>query len=399
MTLPEPDVLTQFVSRVFRIDDVTIGDSQNGKYLFRYRGLLLLDDSADSYNQLTNSLSPYGITPLFRVEGEQQVIYLIKGNLDISPSKLWVNGLMFGLTVLSVWLAGAMYAFGYNHPNVEITSLMELYRVSIMNFWDGLPFAASLMAILLAHEFGHYLVGRWHKANVTLPYFIPLPIPGGFGTMGAVIQMKSPPKNRRSLLDIGIAGPIAGLVVAIPVILLGLSLSKLGPVLPNTQLEGNSILYLMLKYTVFGKLLPAPVDYNGVQPFVYWVRYVITGTPVPVGGMDVQLNPIAWAGWVGLLVTSLNLIPAGQLDGGHVMYALFGKRMRKLLVPIIVMLVVLGFFWTGWWLWVFLLLIFGRISDEPLDQITQLDGRRKIVAFLVIVLFILVFIPIPLVLI
>jgi membrane-associated protease RseP (regulator of RpoE activity) len=217
--------------------------------------------------------------------------------------------------------------------------------------------------------------------------------------MGAVIQMKSPPKNRRSLLDIGIAGPIAGLVVAIPVILLGLSLSKLGPVLPNTQLEGNSILYLMLKYTVFGKLLPAPVDYNGVQPFVYWVRYVITGTPVPVGGMDVQLNPIAWAGWVGLLVTSLNLIPAGQLDGGHVMYALFGKRMRKLLVPIIVMLVVLGFFWTGWWLWVFLLLIFGRISDEPLDQITQLDGRRKIVAFLVIVLFILVFIPIPLVLI
>jgi hypothetical protein len=136
MTLPEPDVLTQFVSRVFRIDDVTIGDSQNGKYLFRYRGLLLLDDSADSYNQLTNSLSPYGITPLFRVEGEQQVIYLIKGNLDISPSKLWVNGLMFGLTVLSVWLAGAMYAFGYNHPNVEITSLMELYRVSIMNFWD-----------------------------------------------------------------------------------------------------------------------------------------------------------------------------------------------------------------------------------------------------------------------
>jgi Zn-dependent protease len=399
MALPEPDVLNRVVSRVFRIDDVTIGDPQNAKYLFRYRGLLLLEDSADAYDQLTAALLPYGITPLFRVEEERQVIYLIKGNFVSSPSKVWVNVLMFALTVVSVWLAGAMYAFSYNHPNVEINSLVELYRATLLNFWDGLPFAASLLAILLAHEFGHYLVGRWHKADVTLPYFIPLPIPGGFGTLGAVIQMKSPPKNRRSLLDIGIAGPIAGLVVAIPVILLGLSLSKLGPVQPLSQLEGNSILYLLLKYAVFGKLLPAPVDYNGVLPIAYWARYILTGMPVPIGGMDVQLNPIAWAGWVGLLVTSLNLIPAGQLDGGHVMYALFGKRMRKLLVPIIAMLAVLGFFWTGWWLWVFLLLIFGRMSDEPLDQITRLDGRRRFVAVLVLVVFILVFIPIPLVMI
>lgn len=399
MALPEPDVLNQIVSRIFRIEDVTIGDAQSGKYLYRYRGLLLMEDSTAAYDLLAAALTAYEITPLFRVEEDRQVIYLIKGNFVSSPSKVWINVLMFALTVLSVWLAGAMYAFGYNHPNVQINSLVELYRLTLLNFWDGLPFALSLMGILLAHEFGHYLVGRWHKADVTLPYFIPLPIPGGFGTMGAVIQMKSPPRNRRSLLDIGIAGPVAGLVVAIPVILLGLSLSKLGPVMPNTQLEGNSILYLLLKYTVFGKLLPAPVDYNGVQPFVYWVRYVITGTPVPIGGTDVQLNPIAWAGWVGLLVTSLNLIPAGQLDGGHVMYALFGKRMRKLLVPILVMLVVLGFFWAGWWLWVFLLLFFGRMSDEPLDQITQLDGRRRLVALLVLVLFILVFIPVPLVLI
>lgn len=217
--------------------------------------------------------------------------------------------------------------------------------------------------------------------------------------MGAVIQMKSPVKNRRLLLDIGIAGPIAGLVVAIPVLLLGLSLSKLGPVQSPSQLEGNSILYLLLKYSVFGKLLPAPASYNGVPPLLYWVRYVITGTPSPIGGMDVQLNPIAWAGWVGLLVTSLNLIPAGQLDGGHVMFALFGKRVRGLLVPIMITLAVLGFFWPGWWLWIFLLFIFGRVSDEPLDQITQLDKRRKVIAVLVVLLILLVFIPIPLVII
>lgn len=396
MSLPEPEVLNQLVSRVFRIDDVTMGDPLKEKYLVRYRGQLLQEDSAEAYDYLLSGLKPYGITPLFRLEGERQVVYLVTSLNASPPAKIWVNAVLLILTVLSVWLAGAVYAYSYNHPNAEINSLVELYRVTLLNFWDGLPFAVSLMAILLAHEFGHYLMGRRHNENVTLPFFIPLPIPGGIGTMGAVIQMKSPVKNRRLLLDIGIAGPIAGLVVAIPVLLLGLSLSKLGPVQPFSQLEGNSILYLLLKYSIFGKLLPAPVDYNGVPPLLYWVRYVITGTPAPIGGLDVQLNPIAWAGWVGLLVTSLNLIPAGQLDGGHVMFALFGKRVRRLLIPIMVTLAVLGFFWSGWWLWVFLLYIFGRVSDEPLDQITQLDKRRKVVAVLVVLLFILVFIPIPL---
>ncbi len=397
MSLPEPEVLNQLVSRAFRIDDVTMGDPLKEKYLFRYRGQLLQEDSAEAFDYLLSGLKPYGITPLFRLEDGRQVVYLVTSLNASPPAKTWVNAVLLILTVLSVWLAGAVYAFSYNHPNAEINSLVELYRVTLLNFWDGLPFALSLMAILLAHEFGHYLMGRKHNENVTLPFFIPLPIPGGIGTMGAVIQMKSPVKNRRLLLDIGIAGPIAGLVVAIPVLLLGLSLSKLGPVQPFSQLEGNSILYLLLKYSVFGKLLPAPVDYNGIAPLVYWVKYVITGTPAPIGGLDVQLNPIAWAGWVGLLVTSLNLIPAGQLDGGHVMFALFGKRVRRLLIPIMVTLAVLGFFWSGWWLWVFLLYIFGRVSDEPLDQITQLDKRRKVIAVLVVLLFILVFIPIPLV--
>jgi Zn-dependent protease len=399
LSVPEPDVMNQLVSRVFRIEDVTMGDPIKDKYLFRFRGRLLQEDSAEAFDQLFSSLKPFGITPLFRLEQEQQVVYLVTSLGAAPPAKTWVNAVLLALTVLSVWLAGAMYAFTYNHPNVEINSLVELYRVTLINFWDGLPFALSLMSILLAHEFGHYLIGKKHKADVTLPYFLPLPIPGGIGTLGAVIQMRSPVKNRRSLLDIGIAGPIAGLMVAIPVLLLGLSLSKLGPIQSPSQLEGNSILYLFLKYAVFGRLLPTPVDFNGVEPVFYWVRYVITGTPSPVGGMDVQLNPIAWAGWVGLLVTSLNLIPAGQLDGGHVMYALAGKRVRKWLIPIVVMLAVLGFFWSGWWLWVFLLFLFGRVSDEPLDQITQLDRPRKWVAVLVLLLFILVFIPIPLVLI
>jgi Zn-dependent protease len=282
LSLPEPDVLSQRISRIFRIDDVTMGDGLKEKYLLRYRGQLLRENSAEAYDYLLSEMKPFGITPLFRMEDEQQVVYLVKSLNASPPAKTWVNVVLLVLTILSVWLAGAMYAYSYNHPNAEVNSLAELYRVTLMNFWDGLPFALSLMAILLAHEFGHYLMGRRHNEDVTLPFFIPLPIPGGIGTMGAVIQMKSPVKNRRLLLDIGIAGPIAGLVVAIPVLLLGLSLSKLGPVQPSSQLEGNSILYLLLKYSVFGQLLPAPLDYNGVSPLLYWVRYVITGTPAPI---------------------------------------------------------------------------------------------------------------------
>jgi membrane-associated protease RseP (regulator of RpoE activity) len=161
-------------------------------------------------------------------------------------------------------------------------------------------------------------------------------------------------------------------------------------------LEGNSILYLLSKYVVFGQFLPAPQSYGGVPPLLYWLRYYFTSQPLPIGGMDVWIHPVAWAGWAGLLVTALNLIPAGQLDGGHVIYVLVGKR-AKLLVPFILGgLVLLGFVWQGWWLWAFLILMLGRVYAEPLDQITALDPPRKAVAVLGLIVFILVFTPVPL---
>ena len=204
-----------------------------------------------------------------------------------------------------------------------------------------MPFAISLLAILGAHEFAHYLAGRSHRTHVTLPYFIPFPF-SPFGTMGAFIQLKEPPKNKRVLLDIGIAGPLAGLVVAIPVLLYGLSLSRLQPITSSSgqifTLEGNSLLYLLAKFIMFGKLLPAPASYGDLSPILYWVRYFFTSHPLPIGGMDVIIHPIAWAGWAGLLVTALNLIPAGQLDGGHVMYVLLGKRVRMLWPVILLVL-------------------------------------------------------------
>ncbi|MCZ7551290.1 MAG: hypothetical protein B6D39_13005 [Anaerolineae bacterium UTCFX2] len=390
----EIEQLTQAVSQVMRIDDITTGDPQKN-YLARYRGRIL-GDSAEAYDRLAGTLKSYQITPIFRNEKDQHAIMLLPGVIEPKASNPWVNLVLFLFTLLSVIFAGTLYS--YNGPQPETLSglAVELLR----SLPSGISFAVSLLAILVAHEFGHYLAGRYHQTHVTLPYFIPFPF-SPFGTMGAFIQLKEPPRNKRILLDIGIAGPIAGLVVAIPILLYGLSLSQVEPITlapgQGISLEGNSLLYLGAKFLVFGRLLPAPASYAGVAPLVYWARYFFTSQPLPLGGQDVMIHPIAWAGWAGLLVTALNLIPAGQLDGGHVMYVLLGKRARMLWPVILAVLVGLGFVWAGWWLWALIIFFLGRVFAEPLDQITQLDGRRRWVAILGFVIFILVFTPVPLV--
>lgn len=390
----EIDTLTSRVSRVFNIEDITLG-SEKLDYVARYRGRLRID-SAQAYDQLADSLRPMNITPLFRQDGEQQAVILVSGTINPRPSNLWVNIILFFLTVLSVIFAGALSA--YNGPTSGPTQ--AILNSALSAIVAGIPFAVSLLAILLAHEFGHYLAGRYHGTQVTLPYFIPFPF-SPFGTMGAFIQMKEPPKNKRILLDIGIAGPLSGLIIAIPILLYGLSLSKVQPisVAPNQviQLEGNSILYLLSKFFIFGQWLPAPSSYGGLSPLLYWIRYFFTGQPLPLGGVDVIIHPIAWAGWAGLLVTALNLIPAGQLDGGHLIYVLLGRRARLLLPAILVTLVLLGWVWNGWWLWAGLIFFVGRAYAEPLDQITSLDPPRKLFALLGLIIFFLVFTPVPLI--
>lgn len=390
----EIEQLTRTVAQVMRIDDVTTGDPQK-TYLVRYRGQIQ-GDTSQAYERLAAQLKTYQLTPLFRNEKDQHAIILLQGLIEPKASNPWVNLILFLFTLLSVIFAGALYSYSGPQPD----SANELFTELLRSLPSGIPFAVSLLAILVAHEFGHYLAGRYHKTHVTLPYFIPFPL-SPFGTMGAFIQLKEPPRNKRILLDIGIAGPIAGLVVAIPVLLYGLSLSKVEPIAlapgQGFTLEGNSILYLMAKFLVFGRLLPAPASYDGVLPLVYWLRYFFTSQPLPLGGQDVLIHPVAWAGWAGLLVTALNLIPAGQLDGGHVMYVLLGKGARKLWPVILAILIGLGFVWSGWWLWAVIIFFLGRIYAEPLDQITQLDGRRRLVALAGLVIFLLVFTPVPLV--
>jgi len=414
MSLPEIEILTNLVARVFRIDDVTLGDPR--AFLVRYRGQLLSEDTAGAYDQLAGSLEPYGIVPLFRREDSKHVILLAPRPPEPRASRPWINVLLFVLTVFSVMLAGAQPEGAM--PSDTIGQILALLR----NIFSGWPFALSLLGILGAHEFGHYLMSLHHKTPATLPFFIPLPF-SPLGTLGAAIIMKGIPKNTRVLFDIGVAGPLAGLIVAIPVLWLGLSLSTVGPVedmvypalKPGEQalcpsprfqadggytctidnsLEGNSLFYLGMKYLRFGKLLPAPADYSG-SPLTYWLRYFFTGGPIPIGGTDVFINPVAFAGWAGLLVTALNLLPAGTLDGGHVVYSLFGEKAGKAFPFILLFLALFGFFWTGWWLWAVLLLWLGRVHAQPLDQITTLDPPRRMLALAMIVIFVLVFAPVP----
>ena len=386
MSIPETEILTNLVARVFRIEDVTSEDPRKGFFL-RYRGELVGEDSAALYDTLADALAPYKVIPLFRVEEKRQVIYLAPKPPEPKKDNISINIILFVLTVLSVMLAGAQ-----PEGPIPADTMGQLILLA-KNIFTGWPFALSLLGILLTHELGHYFMSRYHKTPATLPYFIPLPL-SLLGTMGAAIIMRGTPKNKRVLFDIGVAGPIAGLIVALPVLFYGLSLSTLGTIDPNPNgfIEGNSLIYLLAKYITFGQLLPSPVEPQGI---LYWLQYFFTGRPVPFGGLDVFIHPIAFAGWAGLLVTGLNLIPAGTLDGGHVIYGLLGEKARKAFPFIIGVLVVLGIFWSGWWVWAMLLFWLGRVNAEPLDQITTLDPPRKLLAVAMIIVFLLVFMPVP----
>ncbi|HEY9152442.1 MAG TPA: site-2 protease family protein [Anaerolineales bacterium] len=391
MPIPEIEILNSLVSRVFRIDDFMMGDPAKGT-IARYRGQLLSEDSVSLYDQLADSLKPYDITLLFRLDHGQQLVFLTPKKPDPKPTRISINIVLFILTVLSVMLVGAEQQIAPSLPGV-MGQIIAIFQTML----TGWPYALSLMSILLAHEFGHYFMSRHHKTAATLPYFIPLPVPP-LGTMGAAILMQGTPKNKRVLFDIGVAGPLAGIIVAIPILFYGLSLSHLSVITPvggMIEEEGNSLLYLLAKYIMFGKLLPAPISLHGMTLGLYWLRYFFTGQPVPNGATDVFVSSIAFAGWAGLLVTALNLIPAGTLDGGHVIYSWLGDKAAKLFPFIWGLLIILGIFWQGWWLWAFLLLWLGRVHAEPLDQITQLDSRRRAIAVLVIIIFILTFSPVP----
>jgi membrane-associated protease RseP (regulator of RpoE activity) len=353
---------------LFTVHDVTVG-LPGQPQVIRLRGTLQIP-SERAFPQIAARLKELGFTAWLRRDPETglEALLAVPGVLPKADRpRLWLHALLFGATVLTVLYVGAAMVEG--RPPDDLWPLFHL--------WQGWPFALGLLSILLAHELGHYFVSRHHGVDRSLPYFIPLPLPASvnvLGTLGAVILMKAPITNRRVMLDIGAAGPLIGIVVAIPVLLIGLSLSHVQPIVTDQayMLEGSSLLYLALKYLMFGRWLPG-------------------------GGLDVFISPVAFAGWAGLLVTSLNLIPAGQFDGGHILYSVLGERAQRLTWPIVLALGLLGLiFWRGWLIWALLVLLLGQRHPGPLDGVTELDGRRKLVAVVTLVVFVLTFMPVPL---
>ena len=226
-----------------------------------------------------------------------------------------------------------------------------------------------LLAILLAHEMGHYLMCRRYGIDASPPYFIPFP--SLVGTMGAFIRIREPFRTKTHLFDVGVAGPIAGFVVALPFLVYGITHTRVNPV----PVEGGTLVFHYPLLVIF--LQKALVG----QTFT---------------SLEVIEHPAFLAGWFGLFVTALNLVPLGQLDGGHALYAIAGRHTRKIVFPLLAVVVALGFKFAGWWFWAALLLIMGLRHPRLVDEEEPLDPRRKAVALLVLLLFVLCFTPVPL---
>jgi len=263
--------------------------------------------------------------------------------------RLWINVLLFVLTIGTTLLVGSVNAGGnpFSHP-------LELLL--------GWPFSLSIILVLGSHELAHFLTARRLGVDATPPYFLPVPHPMT-GTMGAFIRINSPVPTKSALVRVGVSGPLVGFLVALPVSFIGLWLSKPVDVVGSKGIQlGSPIVFWLISELLHPKLGP---------------------------GKDLLLHPAAFAGWLGLFVTALNLLPIGQLDGGHVAYAVFGKRWQKLSWFVIGALLLMGFFWLGWPFWAVLVTVLGLRHPPPLDDLTPLnkaDWRLVAAAVLIIVL-------------
>lgn len=274
----------------------------------------------------------------------------------MTKTKLLIHLLLFIITFFSTLFAGAMQA------GVNVIENPDMIH-------KGFPFALTLMMILLAHELSHYFASKRHRVKATLPYFIPAPTI--IGTFGAFIKMKSPISTRKALLDIGVSGPLAGFMISLIVSIIGLSYSS---IVSLKEVKGGISLGDSLLFSILSNII---LDYRpGVQ--------------------DILLHPIAFAGWIGFFVTSINLLPIGQLDGGHIAYALFGEKHDYLSKLFVLLMLLFGLFiWAGWAVWAILLLILGLRHPPILYSEIPLDGKRRFIGWLSFIILVMTFIPVP----
>jgi len=316
----------------------------------------------DNFERLREEMSPHGYIPMVTYDKGEHVI-MVGRKPPAKYKSIYVNLAMLIITFLAMMFAGILDWGSY-------ADVPENEMFSIENILTGiLVFTLPLMAILGVHELGHFFMARRRKVAASLPFFIPSVPP--LGTFGAFISLRDPIPNRKSLLEIGVAGPLAGLALAIPIGILGLIL---------TNMEARPV--------------PLDIGSEGLVRISFPMIYLWLEELVPLQG-DYLLHPTAFAAWVGFLVTALNLLPAGQLDGGHIARALLGPNAKYASWAAIAALIALSFYYWSWLLFAILILFLGAKHPPPLNDINKLDTRRKMVGVFAFVVLIIAFVPVP----
>jgi len=317
----------------------------------------------EKFESLRLTLLEKQYIPMIKNEHGEYIIYVVKKPVSKKRRSVWVNIILLMATVFTTTLAGAL-----QWVDIDMADWMNMF--SLQYLWQGfIFFSVPLLLILGVHEMGHYYASKKHHVDASLPYFIPLPPPFLLGTFGALISTREPIPNRKALLDIGVAGPLCGFLVAIPISLIGFFLMQQQPIpIPSNGANISLIPPLLLQ----------------------WMQnlFSISGNYV--------IHPTLFAGWVGIFLTAVNLLPAGQLDGGHVARAILKEKHKYVSWVVIFVLAGLSFFYTGWLMFAIIILLFiGTQHQPPLNEITKLDTRRKILGLAILIIFILSFAPIP----
>jgi membrane-associated protease RseP (regulator of RpoE activity) len=321
-------------------------------------------------------------------EGDVTEIVLVYPHGAPPSRRLWLHVSLLAATLLTTLAAGAMLGGidPFHTRFVPFGGVLIPYpsRIRLGALMEGVPFAIPFMGVLLAHEMSHYAAARAHRIRASLPYFIPFPpYLSVIGTVGAFIRLRSPTVRRAALFDVGAAGPIASFALSIPLLLIGLSRS-----VPIPGHANPTSPYLV-------QLLGQPI-WLGNGLFMELLARLVT----PGASMHgpILLDRLAFAGWLGLFVTALNLLPLGQLDGGHVLYALLQGRQARAARWFLLALIPLGFLWWGWWAWGLLIVALhrGRLGHPTVAQEAPPIGPgRTVVAWLMILVFFLTFVPVP----
>lgn len=335
-------------------------------------------------DQLRRALDAWPGTYYWSDRESPDRLVLIRATRSAPRERWWFHTLLFVMTFGTVWMAGAMLI----GPSVRISAV---FGVAPADLWSSISgwatqavpafgFAAALMGVLLTHEMGHYVVAKRYHINASPPFFLPAPPQINFiGTFGAFIRLRSPVVDRRQLLDVGAAGPWAGFVISVLALAFGLAHSNAAP-----DLIGETRQFIYIHNSPF---------FLGDSFFMTWMRLAVAGEHT------VELHPMALAGWFGLFVTTLNLLPLGQLDGGHIVYALIGRHQAKVGLLMWYGLIVLGFQFWGWWLWAALILILGRgrlAHPSVMEPHRPVPWSRWPFGLATAILFVVTFTPNPL---